>query len=333
VLTTVATVMTDETSAARDLVDEGDLKRIGDEFGLGDVRNVAFLVDGIMNRNWRIETAAGVYALKLLRDVPPETARRSATVLAALASAGLPVCAPVSTRDGEFLLQIGPRAYLVAPWAAGAHIEGTSLPLGEVTDFGVLVATIHQTLGDHARVPLPAADVRPRVKVTGPDTALGKADRLLSVISGLTAPDEFDDRARDLLERRKVLIEGHRASMPAEGHAAGPFGWTHGDLQYRNVLWSGGKVSAVLDWDRVAIKTLGEEVARTAQVQFGGEHGHLDLERVAAFVTGYRSVIPLSRADLTDAVHRLWWKRMSDYWIFEVPPVARTPTVRSLAGV
>jgi homoserine kinase type II len=105
--------------------------------------------------------------------------------------------------------------------------------------------------------------------------------------------------------------------MPAEGYAAGPFGWTHGDLQYRNVLWSVGRVSAVLDWDRVVVKTLGEEVARTAQVQFGDEHGHLDLDRVAAFVTGYRSVMPLSRADLADAVHRLWWKRMSDYWIFE----------------
>lgn len=51
VLTTVATVMTEETSAAQDRVDEGDLKRISDEFGLGDVRNVAFLVDGLMNRN------------------------------------------------------------------------------------------------------------------------------------------------------------------------------------------------------------------------------------------------------------------------------------------
>ena len=26
---------------------------------------------------------------------------------------------------------------------------------------------------------------------------------------------------------------------------------------------------------------------------------------------------PLSRPDLADAVDRLWWKRMSDYWIFE----------------
>jgi hypothetical protein len=42
------------------------------------------------------------------------------------------------------------------------------------------------------------------------------------------------------------------------------------------------------------------------------------LDRVAAFVTGYRSVRLLSEADLADAVDRLWWKRMPDYWIFEL---------------
>jgi hypothetical protein len=78
----------------------------------------------------------------------------------------------------------------------------------------------------------------------------------------------------------------------------------------------GGVVSAVLDWDRIAVRPLGEEVARTAQVQFG-ELGYFDLERVAAFAAGYRSVRTLSRADLADAVERLWWKRMSDYWVFE----------------
>ena len=67
----------------------------------------------------------------------------------------------------------------------------------------------------------------------------------------------------------------------------GPFGWTHGDLQFRSILRDGGVVSAVLDWDRIAVRPLGEEVARTAQVQFGGELGYLDLERVAALTAGY----------------------------------------------
>lgn len=287
-------------------------------FGLGEVQAVSFLAAGLMNRNWRVDTATGTYALKLLQDVPVEAARRSAAVLSALAAAGLPVCAPVTTRDeAEPVLQIGPRSYLVSPWAEGTHVEGVALPLDEVTAFGSTVATIHQALSDTARVALPAPDARPRAKVTSPGTAIEKADRLMAAIDKIPGPSDFDRLARRLLEERRVLLDKHHVSAPSAGEAPGPFGWTHGDLQFRNVLHHDGRIVAVLDWDRIAIKPLGEEVARTAQVQFGGEHGLLDLERIAAFVAGYRTVMPLSREDLADAVDRLWWKRMSDYWVFE----------------
>jgi Ser/Thr protein kinase RdoA (MazF antagonist) len=320
-LTTVVTVTANGASAARDTTQDGldplDLKRIEGEFGLGEIQRATFLAEGLMNRNWRIDTATGSYALKLLCDVPAEIAHRSATVLTELASVGLPVCAPVLTRAGDALLQIGQHTYLVSPWAEGTHIEGTDLSITEVTDFGELIATVHQTLNGPAFASLPSADVQPHSKVTSPEKAIQKADRLIATINALPEPSEFDELARDLLEERKVLIDKHRASPPVEGETPGPFGWTHGDLQYRNILRARGRVTAVLDWDRVAIKPFGEEVARTAQVQFGGEQGRLDLERVAAFVTGYRTVMPLPRADLADAVERLWWKRMSDYWIFE----------------
>jgi homoserine kinase type II len=295
-----------------------DLEVIREAFGLGDVRRVTFLAQGLMNRNWRIDTDAGSYALKLLCDVPVDLASRNASVLAALTSAGLPVCAPLIAATGNALFETGSRAYLVSRWADGEHVEGTQLTMAQAAEFGRLVATIHRRLGDLARSPALAPAVRPRAKVTDPDRAVDKADRLLAVISGLSVPTDFDVRARALLEDRIALLGKHRQCVPAVVDGLpGAFGWTHGDLQHRNVLWSAGSVTAVLDWDRIGVRPLGEEVARTAQVQFGGEHGFLDLERVAAFVTGYRSVVPLPRADLADAVERLWWKRMSDYWIFE----------------
>ncbi|WP_408991008.1 hypothetical protein [Streptomyces sp. 1268] len=43
-----------------------------------------------------------------------------------------------------------------------------------------------------------------------------------------------------------------------------------------------------------------------------------DLERVAAFVVGYRSMTPLEPAALLDASRRLWWKRMTDFWQLEI---------------
>jgi hypothetical protein len=71
---------------------------------------------------------------------------------------------------------------------------------------------------------------------------------------------------------------------------------------------------AILDWDRVGTRPLAEEVVRTAQVQFATSDGQWDLDRATAFVAGYRSVVALADEDLRDAVERLWWKRLTDYW-------------------
>ena len=57
----------------------------------------------------------------------------------------------------------------------------------------------------------------------------------------------------------------------------------------------------------VRVRPYAEEVARTATIQFSHADG-LDLRRVAALVTGYRTIVPLGGDDLADGVHRLWWK-------------------------
>jgi hypothetical protein len=40
----------------------------------------------------------------------------------------------------------------------------------------------------------------------------------------------------------------------------------------------------------------------------------MDLDRVSAFIAGYRCVIPIADGDLIDGFHRLWWTRMSNFW-------------------
>lgn len=124
----------------------------------------------------------------------------------------------------------------------------------------------------------------------------------------------FDDEVISWLGQRIALLDAYAGDGPKAGHALAPVGWTHGDFQYRNVLWAAGRVAGILDWDKLRVRTLGEEIVRTATLQFGGEHGWLDLAKVAQFAGGYRCVVPISADELADAVHRLWWKRLTDFW-------------------
>ncbi|MFE3860610.1 phosphotransferase [Streptomyces goshikiensis] len=291
-------------------------------FGLGEVRRRQFLAHGLMNRNWRLDTDSGAYAVKEITDVPLPKVRRNLAVLAGLAGDGIPAPAPLAADSGDLVAEIDGHGYCVLPWVGGEHVEGTGLTLDQVRDLGCVLARLHESLGRHAPGPVP--EQPPAAKVGDPakadQAAVGLIDRLRS-----TPVTDFAKAAIEALHERRDLIARYAEARPETDVPAGPFGWTHGDFQYRNLLRDGGQVVAILDWDRLGVRPYGEEVARTAQVQFG-IGGVFDLERIAAFCAGYRSVIDLSEADLADAVTRLWWKRMTDFWQLEFYLDRQDPT-------
>lgn len=136
-------------------------------------------------------------------------------------------------------------------------------------------------------------------ELTSPERALEKAERLSAAALGKGTGSGFDQAAIAALDHRRSLVFECADRRPRSATPVGGYGWTHGDVQYRNVLWQGGELAAFLDWDRVGVRPYAEEVVRTAQVQFG-VNGEFDLARVSAFVGGYRSVVPLESSALLD---------------------------------
>lgn len=297
---------------ARENALDRDLAAVTDAFDLGEVTEVPqYLTDGLMNRNWRIGTGRGRFAVKHIIDVPLEAARRNLRTLSALAADGIPVCTPLITTHGDTVTEVDGRGYCVIEWVDGAHVRGNDLDLDQVVLLGERLGHIHRALAVNAPAPVPAAP--PVAEVTGVAKAVEAADRYLATVTALDAPSAFDRSVAEAMEARKQLLGKYGDLHPLGEVPAGPYGCTHGDFQYRNILWREGQVAAVLDWDRLRIRPYAEEVTRTAQVQFGVD-GRFDLERVSAFVSGYRTVVDLSAEDLADGVRRLWWKRMTDFW-------------------
>ncbi|WP_157531412.1 phosphotransferase [Kitasatospora sp. Root107] len=304
------------TATAGSKNNPGGLEQVVAQFEAGAVQQVVHLPDGLMNDNWRIDASTGTFALKKIRDVPFDTARRNLRTLTALAEAGVPVPAPLLTRSGDPVVEVGEDGFSLLKWVEGNHRLGADLDLPEARTLGVLLGRLHEILNrPTVSTGLPPAVDPPAASVTAPEKAHAQIDRFLAHLADLAEPTPFDGEAARFLVQRRLLLENYAPERPALEVPAGPFGWTHGDFQHRNVLWQDGDIVGVLDWDRIRVRPFGEEAARTATVQFGGEDGLLDLERIAAFMDGYRSVIAISPEELEDAVTRLWWKRMTDPWV------------------
>jgi homoserine kinase type II len=282
-------------------------------FGLGPASESRFLPDGLMNRNWRVDTAEGFFALKELLDVDALQARRNLAVLAGLAKSGLPIPVPVAGPGGDPVVEIEGRIFYLFPWIEGARIPGLDLTTTQIDGLGVLLGRLHSNLNDPS-LGLPANEIVTSKVVTEHD-AHDRADRFAAVIAARPHRDAFDDKAAEALRRRRDLIDAHRGSRPSVTVPDVPTGWVHGDFHSTNLLWNDGRVAAVLDWDRLRAQPLGEEVVRAALLHFKSDDGQLDLSRVAVFIESYRSVVPLGADALDDALQRLWWHHLTSFWI------------------
>ncbi|MEU0740729.1 phosphotransferase [Streptomyces sp. NPDC006134] len=309
--------MIDATVAPRSDIADSALAELSEVFALGDVQERCYLAGGLMNANWRLDTLAGQFALKRVTDVSMGRLQRNLGVLDALGAEGVPVAAPVPTVSGSLVAQVGGGAWCLFPWVAGAHVRGVDLTLSQVRALGAHLGRLHASLGRACgRGLLPGVPKTITTDDTSPERAVEKAERLSAAVRDKGTDSDFDQAAATALDHRRALVLKYADHRPRSVTPEGDHGWTHGDLQHRNLLWESGELAAILDWDRIAVRPYAEEVVRTAQVQFG-VGGVFDLGRVSAFVEGYRSVVPLEPSALVDGARRLWWKRMTDFWQLE----------------
>jgi homoserine kinase type II len=231
------------------------------------------------------------------------------------------VPAPRTTRGGDSLTEVDGDWYAMIGWLPGLHRTGSLLSLTACRRLGELVGRLHTGLREVLPdAPSSLADDPPRVA----DTA-AKLDRLARAAAARR--DDFDIFAASEIAWRHRLLHQVGELRPQTEAAVRPVGWTHGDLNGLNLLFTGELVSGVLDWDRLDVRPYGLEVVRTATLLFGtGDHRGADLRRIAAFAAGYRAHIAISDDALRDAAHRRWWALVCDTWFLRLHYEERDPS-------
>lgn len=293
--------------------DAGD-QRLGDvlgRFGLGTVLAVREVAEGLMNRNWAVQADGRQVFVKQVLDVDRTQAARQHEATRALAARGLPVAAPLAMPDGGSLLELDGGLYALYPWIRGEHVPGTSMTSAQATELGAALARIHQGL---AAVMDPAEKAM-RMPVADPARARAAIGQYAAIIDGKAARDDFDGYAAGQLAERRALLESVWHDMPGADDWWEPSGWAHGDFHDLNILWQGGTIAAVVDFDRLAPRPYAFELVRSATLTFcyGDERG-LAVDLAAAFSAGYRAVMPLADKQVEFAASRLWWERVCDFW-------------------
>ena len=233
------------------------------------------LSGGVINNVWRVDSLQGSFVLKQYLTSDTNQVRQSIAVQQAARAYGVPVPAVVPNRRGEMVTLLDGRAHILSRFVAGRLYEPGHIPAKAARRMGEVLGRLHEALAL-----LPAGEA---ASLPTPD-AIEKQLRSLLTIARSRRGSPVDDIAVGVLEAKLDLLSRIEAVPPLIAR------WTHGDYEWRNVLFDGDdEVAAVIDFDDAAYYHPARDVMRCIALSFPALEPEVD-----DYFAGYASVRPLS---------------------------------------
>lgn len=224
-----------------------------DAYGPGGVRP-APLSGGTLNSVWRVDGLDGTFVPKRYDEKPPAEVKQSLVVQEAALARGLPVPGVVPNARGVAVMEDGGKAYVLSRFIEGKLYLPGKIPALAARHMGEVLGKLHTAIselapGRVASLPTPAEI----------DALL----RSLLASARERRSDPVDAIAEGVLEAKLDLLSSVRGVPPLV------LQWTHGDYEWRNVLFdTKDEVAGVIDFDEAAFYHPARDVMRCIALSF-----------------------------------------------------------------
>ena len=274
-------------------VTDPDLAAWLKNYAIGRLEALEGISAGVQNSNFFVTTSLGRYVLTLFETMPRAELPFYLHLMAHLARHGLPVPAPISNRDNEYLGTLSGKPATLVTRLAGKSVMAPGV--AHCARIGAMMAGLHLAGMSFGR------------RQANPRNA---------------------DWRRDCASRvRPQLSAGEQAELDSEldfqacfDIKALPQGVIHADMFRDNVLWDGDFIGGVIDFYFAGIDALLFDVAVTVNDWCADADGRLDPARCAALLAGYAESRPFTAAEhaawpamLRAAALRFWLSRLEDF--------------------
>lgn len=249
-----------------------DLARILSPFDLRPHR-ARGIDQGTVNSNFRVDTDGGELFVRVNEGKSEADVRYEGALLWHLGVRRYPTPQPLRRSDGRPFTPHGSKWVTAFPWVVGAVLEDDKITPEHCAQIGAALGALHRAAADFGE------------RRDGVYTFENIARR----IDGLRGEPRVAE-ILPLLDEEVAFLRGARApSLPS--------GTIHGDLFPDNVLWRGGRVAAVLDFEQASVGRYAYDLA-VALLAWCWTGLDFDPDRARALQSGYERVRPLERTEV-----------------------------------
>ncbi|OMF23971.1 phosphotransferase [Paenibacillus sp. FSL H8-0259] len=302
--------MSDTAATIRDEI----LGSISEIFGV-HVTKATQIDQGFLNLKWKLESDHGRLFVKQYSKIRyPEHLTHgleiSLTHQDQLHLQGIPV-PKLFSHQGKYVLRTpSQERYVLMNLCDGSSVEPGSASEPQMYALGSVVGRMHKLLNTDL-TPLPL-----HWNIRTQEAMVKHWDKRY-----LQATTLHNGETVAALEIQRRIIDGMDTGIFADCER----GWGHWDLFVDNILFSADEVAAILDFDRLHFVYPEFDISRPIlSCTLSGSQ--LRLDRVHAFVTGYREHIPLSVDKLIRSIKLTWWREAE--WIAVPQKDEFTPLIR-----
>ncbi|NBB71024.1 MAG: homoserine kinase [Alphaproteobacteria bacterium] len=256
-------------------LDEATIRRLVEDYGLGELVGWHGIQAGVENSNFFIETTVRRVILTLYeRRVDPADLPFFVGVMEHLAARGVPCPTPLADRDGRVLREVAGR-----PAACVTFLDGRSVrraTAAQCRALGAALAELHLAGRDY-----PGARAN--------DLALAGWRRLF---------DRIGERAEEVAPGLAAELAGELESLEAIWPEALPRGVIHADLFPDNVFFENAGVTGLIDFYFACTDQLAYDLAICLNAWCFERDGAFNTTNARAMTAGYRRVRPLADAEV-----------------------------------
>jgi len=253
------------------ILDRGTLVGVAACHGLGKLAKAAGVPAGSVNTHYLLETNKGKFFLKIDEVKSAPEAQHELDLLLFLRSQGFPCPRPLADRQGHYFHDYGGKAVSVYPPLPGRTFSEAELTPAHLEQAGQMLGSLHILAQGYKR---------------GIDNRFS-FERIVELYDWVSArvPGHFKQVIHTLDDEIEHQQQFQEDKLPK--------GIIHGDLFADNLLFRGGKLVGVLDFEAACSGKFIYDLA-TAVNALCYREGRYIFERFAALLQGYQQVRTLS---------------------------------------